>query len=314
MWDIVLDGEPTLKDRVLAFFKLAPKKYSFAPEMDAAAKEWIREYKKVFDQLKNNSLLEPNNNTFDSYDAENADSDGVTSVNQQNMQVSGRSAVATTEKSRITAEMSDSERYDILKKRSINNIPLVNELSDSVIKRVPDISSWEDINKRLGKEKRNIIQKIAKEFGVLNQEYFNDDIELSFEFSGNNFRESYNKQGHNYIEFAKMFSVFEPVIESAVGVEIHKRDDYKPDPTLENVFVIMSAYQDGEYIVPVKLEVKQFKDKQNTLYVAISLEKIKKTEVWKQGNTENGVTQNSRSVNISISDLFAKINPSDKVS
>ena len=92
VWDIVLDGEPTLKDRVLAFFKLAPKKYSFAPEMDTAAKEWIREYKKVFDQLKNNSLLEPNNNTFDSYDAENADSDGVTTTNQQNMQVSGRGA------------------------------------------------------------------------------------------------------------------------------------------------------------------------------------------------------------------------------
>ena len=74
----------------------------------------------------------------------------------------------------------------------------------------------------------------------------------------------------------------------------------------------MSAYQDGDFIVPVKLEVKQFKDKQNTLYVAISLEKIKMTEVWKQGNTENGVTQNSRSVTISIARIFQKINPSDK--
>ena len=36
------------------------------------------------------------------------------------------------------------------------------------------------------------------------------------------------------------------------------------------------------------------------------------TEVWKQGNTENGVTQNSRSVNISIAKIFEKINPSDK--
>ena len=74
----------------------------------------------------------------------------------------------------------------------------------------------------------------------------------------------------------------------------------------------MSADQDGDFIVPVKLEVKQFKDKQNTLYVAISLEKIKKTEVWKPGNTEDGVTPNSRSVNISIAKIFEKINPSDK--
>ena len=32
----------------------------------------------------------------------------------------------------------------------------------------------------------------------------------------------------------------------------------------------------------------------------------------KQGNTETGVTQNSRSVDISIAQLFSKINPSDK--
>ena len=36
------------------------------------------------------------------------------------------------------------------------------------------------------------------------------------------------------------------------------------------------------------------------------------TEVLKQGNTDVGVTQNSRSVNISIPDLFKKINLSDK--
>ena len=63
-------------------------------------------------------------------------------------------------------------------------------------------------------------------------------------------------------------------------------------------------------IVPVKLEIKEFFDKDNTLYVAVALGKIKMTEVLKQGNTEVGVTQNSRSVNISISDLFKKINPS----
>ena len=86
VWDIVLDGEPTLKDRVLAFFKLAPKKYSFAPEIDAAAKEWIREYKKVFDQLASENA---NKNTFfgtkngeqntllRTKDAESADSDNV---------------------------------------------------------------------------------------------------------------------------------------------------------------------------------------------------------------------------------------------
>ena len=41
--------------------------------------------------------------------------------------------------------------------------------------------------------------------------------------------------------------------------------------------------------------------------------KIKKTEVLGRGNTENGVTQQPRSVNISIAEIFKKINPSDKI-
>ena len=46
--------------------------------------------------------------------------------------------------------------------------------------------------------------------------------------------------------------------------------------------------------------------------LAIALEKVKATEVSKQGNTENGVTQNSRSVaSISIARLSAKINPNN---
>ena len=121
IWDIVLDGEPTLKDRVLAFFKLAPKKYSFAPEMDPAAKEWITEYKKLFDEISAESKgevkvigrvlpegespsvkvigrvvedngLEPNNNTFGSYNNVSGDSDNVKTTNQQKTQDGGRSA------------------------------------------------------------------------------------------------------------------------------------------------------------------------------------------------------------------------------
>ena len=49
VWSYVLSEEPSLKDRVIAFFKGSPKRYSFAPEMDGAAKRWIQEYKKIFD-------------------------------------------------------------------------------------------------------------------------------------------------------------------------------------------------------------------------------------------------------------------------
>ncbi len=47
------------------------------------------------------------------------------------------------------------------------------------------------------------------------------------------------------------------------------------------------------------------------LYVAISIEKIKETEVSRQGNTGNGVTQNPRSANNSIANNHEKINTRD---
>ena len=43
--------------------------------------------------------------------------------------------------------------------------------------------------------------------------------------------------------------------------------------------VVVGRAQDGSDIVPVKLEIKEFADKQNTLYVAIALESIKK-DFW----------------------------------
>lgn len=247
--------------------------------------------------------------TDESYETENSENEGANDHKTENMKVSEKTVRYSR---KIEPNMTDAERYEVLKKRSINNIPLVTELSNSVIEKIPEISSWEDANKYLGSQKRKIINKIAMEFGTIGKEYHNDDIQLSFNFSNNNFNEAYKKQKHNYVEFAKMFSVFDSVIESAVGIEVHNRTDYKPDPTLDNVFVLMSAYQDGDFVVLVKLEVKKFKDKKNTLYVAISLEKIKRTEVLGRGNTENGVTQQPRSVNISIAKIFEKINPSDK--
>ncbi|MBE6547932.1 MAG: hypothetical protein E7667_03515 [Ruminococcaceae bacterium] len=216
---------------------------------------------------------------------------------------------------KISAGMTDAERYEVLKDRYIENIPTAEELSEDIVKTVPEINSWADLDKHFGNKKRTLIHKIASEFGVFTHgEYKNADVDLSFEFSNNNFRETYSKQGKNYAQFAKLFSVFNDVIDSAVGIEVHNRNTkgYKPDPTLKNVYVLMSAFEDGDNVVPVKLEVKEFSDKKNSLYVAITLEGIKKAEVWKSGSSVEDVAHSSRSANISISRLFEKINPSDE--
>ena len=238
-------------------------------------------------------------------DAKAAEGEAVTRTNEEKVQVSEEKF------KHITPNMTDETRYRILKERKIDSVPETYDIPPQVLEKMSGFSDWSDVDRYFGKDKRGLILKLATEFGAVGKEYSNQDIELEFEFSKNNFRESYNKQGQNYRLFAKMFSVFDKVIDGAVGIEVHKRTDYKNDPTLENMYVLASAFLDGDTIVPVKLEVKKFKDKPASLYVAVSLHPIKMTEVWKQGTTENGVAQNSRSVTISISDLFAKINPKD---
>ncbi|MDY4592966.1 MAG: hypothetical protein SO434_06170, partial [Eubacteriales bacterium] len=205
---------------------------------------------------------------------------------------------------KITRDMSDLERYNVLKDRVIENVPTAKELPSDVAK---------EIGKLRSSEKRALVKKILEEFGVFDRQYENADIELTFNFSRNNFQETYSKQKRRYVRFTKMFSVFDRIIENAVGIEVHNRNDidYKYDPTLQTVYVLVSAFNDGDEIVPVKLEVKEFTDKKNSLYVAIALESIKKEGVSEQGST-NGVAQDSRPSTISISDLFRKINPNEK--
>lgn len=51
VWSYILDGEPSIKDKVLAFFGKAPERYDFAKEMEPAAREWLQEYKQLFDSV-----------------------------------------------------------------------------------------------------------------------------------------------------------------------------------------------------------------------------------------------------------------------
>ena len=212
----------------------------------------------------------------------------------------------------ITKGMTDEERYEILKDRIIS---LDAKTNTNELRRIEEALGQSSENAELlsQTDRKKLFRKIGEEFGVF-KEYENTDIRLTFEFSKNNMRESISKQKKNYSDFAKMLSCFDKVIDSAVGIEVHNRngDGYKYDPTLKDTYVLVSAFEDADNIVPVKFEIKEFFDKKNSLYVAIALESIKRDEVVKQGNTETGVTQSSRSSVIRIADLFSKINPSDE--
>lgn len=75
-----------------------------------------------------------------------------------------------------------------------------------------------------------------------------------------------------------MFSVFDELVQNAVPVEFHK-DKYagtsRTVSDLNRVAVLVSAFQDGDRIVPVQFEIKEFNNQPNKLYVSVTLRDIK---------------------------------------
>ena len=219
---------------------------------------------------------------------------------------------------KITLGMSDAERTEILKNK---NIKLSAETNNEKIEQAQEKHEFteESFNLANFADKRSLVIKVGDEFGVF-KNYHNEDIELSFQYSRNNAREGMDKQKKQYYDFVKMLSCFDLVIENAVGIEMHNRNSegYKKDITLKNMYVLASAFVDGNEVVPVKLEIKEFTDKPSSLYVAIALERIdietiKKDGVVVQEVADNSVAQQvTRPSNISIAEYFKNINPKDE--
>lgn len=80
-------------------------------------------------------------------------------------------------------------------------------------------------------------------------------------------------------------------------------------PSLVRVYVLMSAFRDGASIVPVQFEVKEFIDKENKLYVAVTLKKTEAVDLNADPSYET--TSASTASEISVPELIQKINPSD---
>jgi hypothetical protein len=210
--------------------------------------------------------------------------------------------------SKITADMSDAERYKILKNRKMR-VAVSNKAEyERVVSEKPKL-----LDRRIDEsDAKKLLKKIGSEFGVF-AKYSNSDFEIEFEFGKNNMDESLHKQKGNYEIYAQMLSCFPDVIANAVGIEIHNRNSagYKKDRTLKNFYVLCSVFENGTDVIPVKLEIKEFTDKPNRLYVAVALEGIKKDRVKSMGVPNNRSHVRTSPVTISIHELFSKINPLD---
>ena len=219
---------------------------------------------------------------------------------------------------RMSAGMTSEERYDKLKDVSIavNAVTNNSSISEAESKYGTDIRDGVRLKSN---DRKKLFQKIAAVFGTTH-DYSNKDVELEFTFSGENLKESLHKQGKHYYSFMKMLSCFDDVVDSAIGVETHNRntEGYKPDNTLQNVYVLIGAFEDGSMIIPVKLEVKEFSNKANSLYVAIALDSvgkgklgIKKGKIDTEVATVDGELDAAPLPTVRLTDLIAAVNPQD---
>ncbi|MBQ7128807.1 MAG: hypothetical protein IJO19_02330, partial [Clostridia bacterium] len=137
--------------------------------------------------------------------------------------------------------------------------------------------------------------------------------------TGNGLRKSIHSQenfyGGNLGDFAKVVLNMQKLLDNSVLIDVHSdkgKGTKKEHNRLQRTFVLISAMQEGNTITPVQFEIMQYIDNNNRLYLAVALSKTEKTGVM--GNTahKNVRTYLLPVSNISITDLFKKINPKDR--
>ena len=208
----------------------------------------------------------------------------------------------------ITEDMSEQERYEELKDKSIViSKPDMSKVSDIDIKAYKNLSI---------KEAKKSIRRIAEMLGIHNVNCKNSNIKFDFAFSKGSLDTSLNHQreyGGSYTDYAEMLTCLDKLVENAELIEVHK--NYKDNEYLKNTFVLISAINNDGNITPVQLEVKEYdKGQSNSLYLNVVLSKIKESAVVKGEHNGNADISNPLVADstISLSQLFANVNPSDK--
>ena len=221
------------------------------------------------------------------------------------------------ESRKITADMSDKERAEIL--TELNIISTQDKLSyyNVLFKEIEKIP-------KLAKSKvENKIKHLADELKILNIPLSTSSLNIKFELSKNNgLRESLSHQlkyGGNYHDLSIALINLHNILKNAILIEIHSKDRYKDTPrediNFKAGYVLFSAFHTDEDIFPVKLEIKEKKDSQNILYLLVSMTKIKRTGVMEStiDNDKTSTIPLSDTDSIySLPQIVSKINPKDK--
>ncbi|MBR2987314.1 MAG: hypothetical protein IKC63_04785 [Clostridia bacterium] len=211
----------------------------------------------------------------------------------------------------ITAEMSDTERTAILNKKSIV-APIYEGQADAAISREESALK----HYKIGIVKA-ALEKLAEEFGVINQTINIEDVNVRVTLSKRNIGESLSKEA-DPVQMAKLLPVLKDAVENSVGIERHDNRYYFDTDTVyfEN---LLGGFVDGDSLVPVRFGLKHSVTGKATLYVVVDqnaisrkeIEENKKTEVLTTTAPLKADSSAARSVIYSISQIIPFVNSKD---
>lgn len=210
----------------------------------------------------------------------------------------------------ITVDSTENERFETLKDATITPAEV-------------DYSKIEDVDlDAFATRKISAVEKpikiIAERLGLHDISFQNSFIEIPFQMSRNSLGKSIHHQNDyagSYQDFVKALSCIEDLVTNAVPIETHtdkKVGTIKENKDLQQVYVMLGLMKDGERYVPIQFEVKEFKTRENQLYLTIALKNID-SEVVEQGSRNNvdGVPALFSESNISVADIFQNVNTKD---
>ena len=222
---------------------------------------------------------------------------------------------ALSEERKITPETSEEARYEILKDRTIRPASVeYDKLGDTDTAAIYDGLSAAQMA-----QAKKAIRAIAKKLGLNQIDLKNSRIEFPFRFSNANAGVSAQHQseyGGSYQDLVKTLTCLPTIVENAELIETHtekKRGTKKENPDLKQVYVLLGAMKDGESIIPIQMEVKEFKNANGGLYMTVAMTKIKESDVVKklQAGESAAATSLLSDSNISIQNIFRSVKAGD---
>lgn len=216
---------------------------------------------------------------------------------------------AVTDKKTITQYMTDSERTEVLKGKTITAEVYEGQADDSIA------AEKENLNSNSEKLIKAALERIGEEFDVFT-DYNIADVELSIRMSKGNLKESVSKE-INPEQMAKLMPVFKTAVENAVGIERHANRYYYDNTTVmfEN---LLGGYIDNGYFVPVRFGLKHQRTGKASLYLIVDQQKIDmkkiKAEVTKTLTSQKGRREASHSAfMLSVAELIPFVNGKDLI-